>query len=557
MKIIEMINNIKIKKIIIALFLLFIFSGFFTGKDDVYFQIEKNIDLFGRVYKEVSFNYVDNIDPQEFMLAGIKGMLGALDPYTIFIDGNNKEDFDLITNGKYGGVGISIGVRGDLVTVVEVFDGYSAQKQGVRVGDNLIEVGGKKITPENVNEISSLVKGAPGTIINIKEFRDNKKDTLSFNLVREEVIVKSLAYAGFYPKNSNNVYLRLTNFSRSASDEVITALKKLKAEKEIKSVVIDLRGNPGGLLDVAVNICENFLKSHQLIVSTKGRDENSKKSYYSEQEPILGDCKLAILIDGGSASASEIVAGAIQDHDRGVIIGTKSFGKGLVQTITPLDFNTSLKITTAKYYTPSGRCIQKIDYANHNKAVVEVDTVVKNKFFTDNKRDVYSAGGITPDSTVPYPDEGNIIKDLLAKGIFFQFADYYYYANPKDDFYSINNQKIFDDFRTYLNKNKYIYKSPEEEDINQLLADVKTKNLNNSIYENLEKVKSQFKDIGESDLKKYQKEITDEIKIELASRYLGNDGEIEELLSDDIQFKTALNILNNSELYNHLLRNKN
>lgn len=557
MKIIETLNKFKIKKLLIAFFLLFIFSGFFTGKDDAYFQIEKSIDLFGRVYKEVSFNYVDKIDPQEFMLAGIKGMLGALDPYTTFIDGNNKEDFDLITNGKYGGVGISIGVRGDLVTVVEVFDGYSAQKQGVRVGDNLIEVGGEKITPENVNEISSLVKGAPGTIINIKEFRDNKKDTLSFNLVREEVIVKSLAYAGFYPKNSNNVYLRLTNFSRSASDEVITALKKLKAEKEIKSVIIDLRGNPGGLLDVAVNICENFLKIHQLIVSTKGREEDSKKSYYSDQDPLLGNSKVAILIDGGSASASEIVAGAIQDHDRGVIVGTKSFGKGLVQTITPLDFNSSLKITTAKYYTPSGRCIQKIDYANHNKAVVEVDTVVKNKFYTDNKRDVYSAGGITPDSTVTYSDEGNIIKDLLAKGIFFQFADYFYYANPKDDFYSINNQKIFDDFRTYLNKNKYIYKSPEEEDVNQLLAEVKSKKLNNSIYENLEKVKSQFKNIGESDLEKYQKDITDEIKIELASRYLGNDGEIEELLSDDNQFKTAFNILNNSELYNHLLRNKN
>ncbi len=553
----KMLNKSKIKAWLIAPIFLFIFAGFFTGKDDVYFQIEKSIDLFGRIYKEVTFNYVDNIDPQEFMLAGIKGMLGALDPYTIFIDGNNKEDFDLITNGKYGGVGISIGVRGDLVTVVEVFDGYSAQKQGVRVGDNLIEVGGKKITPENVNEISSLVKGAPGTIINIKEFRDNKKDTLSFNLVREEVIVKSLAYAGFYPKNSNNVYMRLTNFSRSASDEVITALKKLKAEKEIKSVVLDLRGNPGGLLDVAVNICENFLKNHQLIVSTKGREEDSKKSYFSDQEPLLGDSRLAILIDGGSASASEIVAGAIQDHDRGVILGTKSFGKGLVQTITPLDFNTSLKITTAKYYTPSGRCIQKIDYANHNKAIVEVDTVVKNKFFTDNKRDVFSAGGITPDSTIPYIEEGDITKDLLAKGLFFQFADYYYYANAKDDFYSINGQKVFDDFRIYLNKQKYIYKSPEEEDVNKLLALVKSKNFNNTIYGNLEKVKSEFKNIGENDLLKYQKEITDEIKIELASRYLGNDGEIEEILSDDIQFKSALNILNNTKIYNYLLRNNN
>ncbi len=545
------------KKLIFAAVIILIFSGFFTGKDDVYFEIAKNIDLFGRIYKEVTFNYVDKIDPEEFMRAGIKGMLGALDPYTIFIDENKKEDFDLITNGKYGGVGISIGVRGDKVTVVEVFDGYSAQKQGVRVGDNLIEVAGKKITPENVNEISSLVKGQPGTIINIKVLRDNQKDTLSFNLVRQEVLVKSVAYAGFYPKNSNNVYLRLTNFSRSASDEVLQALKKLKSEKEIKSVVLDLRGNPGGLLDVAVDVCENFLQKNQLVVSTKGRDEASKKSYYSTQEPLLGNAKLVVLIDDGSASASEIVAGAIQDHDRGVILGTKSFGKGLVQTITPLDYKTSLKITTAKYYTPSGRCIQKIDYANHNKAVIEVDTVVKNTFYTDHKRVVYSAGGITPDTTVPYSIEGDITKDILAKGLFFQFADHYYYAHSKDDFYSLNDEKLLDDFEKYLNEQNYKFKSPEESDVDRLLADVKTKRMNNSIYENLEKIKDQFENIGDKELKKFKKEIIEEIKIELASRYIGNDGEIEQILSDDVQFKTAFNILNDKEVYNKLLNINN
>ena len=543
----------KIKKLLLASFIIFIFAGFFDGKDDVYFQIAKNIDLFGRVYKEVTFNYVDKINPEEFMRAGIKGMLNVLDPYTIFIDGSNKQDFDLITNGKYGGVGISIGVRGDRVTVVDVLEGYSAQKQGIRVGDDLIEVAGRKITPENVNEISSLVKGEPGTIINLKVLRDDDKDTLSFNLVREEVLVKSLAYAGFYPENSNNVYLRITNFSKSASDEVLTALKELSAKKEIKSVVLDLRGNPGGLLDVAVDMCEMFLPKNDLIVSTKGRDEASKKSYYSIHQPLLGNANLVVLIDGGSASASEIVAGAIQDHDRGIILGTKSFGKGLVQTITPLDDKTSLKITTARYYTPSGRCIQKIDYANHNKAVSEIDTIFKSTFYTDHKRLVYSAGGITPDSTVPYEIAGNITKDLLAKGLFFQFADHYYYSNRKVDFKSLNDDQIFDAFKKYLEEQKYKFKSPSEGQVDQLLAEIKTKKEDNSIYENLEKVKLQFEKLGDSDLNIYKKEIIEELRIELASRYIGNNGAVREMLSDDVQFQTALKILSNKKLYDKIL----
>ena len=192
----------NIYKYLLSGIILIIFSGFFTGRNDIYYEINKNIDLFGRVYKEVTFNYVDNIDPEEFMRAGIRGMLGSLDPYTIFIDENKKEDFDLITNGKYGGVGISIGIRGDKVTIIEVLDGYSAQKQGIRVGDVLIEAAGHKITPENADDISALVKGNPGTIVNLKVLRNGSKDTLSFNLIREEVQVKSLAYYGFYPKNA-------------------------------------------------------------------------------------------------------------------------------------------------------------------------------------------------------------------------------------------------------------------------------------------------------------------------------------------------------------------
>jgi carboxyl-terminal processing protease len=543
----------NIGKLLFSGIILIIFSGFFRGNNDVYFEINKNIDLFGRIYKEVAFNYVDNIDPEEFMRAGIRGMLGSLDPYTIFIDENKKEDFDLITNGKYGGVGISIGIRGEKVTIIDVLDGYSAQKQGVRVGDVMIEAAGQKITPENADDISALVKGSPGTMVNLRIQRNGNKDTLSFNLIREEVKVKSLSYYGFYPVNSNNVYLKLTSFSRSASDEVLSALKELKAKREIKSVVLDLRGNPGGLLDVAVDICENFLHKNDLIVSTKGRDEASRKSYSSSQEPLLNQAKLVVLINENSASASEIVAGAIQDHDRGVILGTKSFGKGLVQTITPLDFNTSLKITTAKYYTPSGRCIQKIDYAEHNKAISEIDTVVKSTYKTEHKRLVYSAGGITPDTTIKIPGESDIVKDLLAKGLFFQFGDHYYYLHPNDKYSSISDEKLFSDFENYLEEQKYAYHSAAEDQVNDIITKFTGKSSGKAIVENLTKAKKEFEKLGSGELKANKGEVEDEIRIELAARYKGNEGKSIESLNKDIQFQAALKILSDSRSYNKLL----
>ncbi len=540
-------------KYLIGIAVIALFSGFFSGRDDVYFEINKNIDLFGRVYKEVTFNYVDKIDPEQFMRAGIKGMLSALDPYTIFIDENKKEDFDLLTSGKYGGVGISIGIRGNQVTIVDVLDGYSAQKQGLRVGDVLIQAAGKAITPENVDDISSLVKGEPGTFVNLKVLRNGDKDTLSFNLVREEIVVKSLVYHGFYPENSNNVYLRLTSFSRSAGDEIQKALKELKAKKEIKSIVLDLRGNPGGLLDVAVDICDKFLPKDELVVSTKGRDEASKKSYYSAQEPMVGKARLVVLINDGSASASEIVTGAMQDHDRGVVLGTKSFGKGLVQTITPLDYNTSLKITTAKYYTPSGRCIQKIDYATNNKAIAQIDTLIKTKFYTDHHRVVYSAGGITPDTVVHEAPESGITKDLLAKGMFFQFADHYFYQNPKAKFTDLNDSKLIDDFESYLEKHDYKFHSIAEDQVDQLLAEVKEKKSEQAIYEGLEKIKKQFEKMGNSELRIYKDQLLQEIKIELASRYYGLDGMIREGLKYDRQFQTAFKIVNDTAVYDKLL----
>ena len=542
------------KKLVWLLGFLFIgilVTGFYPGRGDIYFELSKNLDLLGRVYKEIAFNYVDEVDPEKFLRAGIEGMLSSLDPYTIFIDEKKIEDIDLITNGKYGGVGISIGIRGSDVTVVEVMDGYAAQRQGIRIGDIIIEAGGKKISPQNIDDISSLVKGEPGTTVELKVVRNELQDTILFNLVREEVLVKNVTYSGFYPENSNNVYLKLSNFSRSASDEIKKTIKELKEQKEIKSIVFDLRGNPGGLLDIAVDICDKFLPRDLLVVSTRGRDASSDKKYYSKEEPIVGkDVKIILLINGGSASASEIVAGALQDHDRAVILGTKSFGKGLVQTITPLSYNTSLKITTAKYYTPSGRCIQRIDYSEGSDIIKNLTPDSDQKFFTDHQREVFAKGGITPDTTVEFNIEGELTKDLLAKGYFFKFANNYFYNHPDAKYSKLSNEKIFDEFKNFLANEKFSYKSNAEVEIDNLMSSV---NDQDEIKKDLLKIKSDLAGLFHKELQIYKHEILMETKSELAARYLGMEGRIQEQLNYDEQVQAALGIISRTDIYQKLL----
>ena len=332
-----------------------------------------------------------------------------------------------------------------------------------------------------------------------------------------------------------------------------TALRELKAKKEIKSIILDLRGNPGGLLDVAVDICDKFLPKNDLIVSTKGRDEGSTKKYIAEQEPLVGNSRLAVLINGNSASASEIVSGAMQDHDRGVIVGTKSFGKGLVQTITPLDYNTSLKITTAKYYTPSGRCIQKIDYSLNNKVIANPDSIFHDAYSTQHNRTVYGGGGITPDTTVQFKIKGNLTKELLAKGMFFKFADHYYYLDSSKSFNSLKDEDLLKSFYSYLKTEDFSYTSKEENEIQKMIKDAEEKNLEKELISELKDVKAHYEKSDNSEYTIYKSEIIRQIKTELALRYLGNEGRIAESLENDPQFETALKIVSDTSLYDRLL----
>ena len=539
--------------LLIILFISLFTSGYTYAQSDLYYNISKSIDMFGRVYKEISQKYVDDIDPKEFMLAGIEGMLSDLDPYTVYIDETDQQDIDVITTGKYGGIGTTVGVRNGKVTIIDLIEGYSAQRQGMRIGDVILKIDSVKITPKNYDELSAYMKGTPGTEVSVTVQRDGVEGNIIFNLVREEVEINNLTYYGFLPEESNNVYLKLSGFSRAAGEEIKDAIMELRKEREIKSIILDLRGNPGGLLDAAIDVSEKFLPKNELIVSVRGRDSLNVKEYYSEEEPIAGDAKLIVLIDGGSASASEIVAGAIQDHDRGVIMGTPSFGKGLVQTVIPMSNTTSLKITTARYYTPSGRCIQKIDYSNDNDVVLPTALLDQEEFRTDRNRKVFSGGGIQPDTLIDNQSGSDLVRDLIAQGAFFRFATHYYNVNEITDWNSVDREQLFNSFKTYFDENKVDFSSRSERLLKELEELAKDEDYGNQIDDELAQLKQSLNDIKTNELDMFKDDVIAELHQEIAARIEGRKGRIRASLLYDGQYKSSLKLMDSYKTYDSLL----
>lgn len=538
------------KKWLVIPLVFVVVTGFFRGDDDFYYKLSKSIDIFGEVYKFVATTYVDEINPDELMVAGIDGMLESLDPYTVFIEQEEKGDIDLITTGKYGGIGATVGIRNDDVTILELIEGYSAQRQGIRIGDVITKINGAELTKDNYNILGKQIKGEPGSILKLGIKREGSEEELNFSLVREEIEIKNIPYYGFLNDNSGTVYLKLSSFSISAGEEVRKAIVDLRKQQKINSIILDLRGNPGGLLDAAIDVCEKFLKKGSLIVTVRGRDTLNTKSYYSEEEPIAGDTKLVVLVNNGSASASEIVAGAIQDHDRGVILGEQSFGKGLVQTILSLPYKTSLKITTAKYYTPSGRCIQKIDYSKNNKVLSDKSLLTKSEFKTDGNRVVYSAGGIKPDTTVNDKSASKIVNELVAQGVFFNFANY---LQSKNSDMKESDEKLYSEFINYIHKEKYNFKTKFESSLEDLKKQAKEDGLDSNYTYKIESLLKESKGLTSVELSKNKTDIINKINEEIALRLFGKDARIKESLKHDKQINTAVSVLNNSKVFNSLL----
>ncbi len=550
-------NKIKLNKYfaVITIVLIIAAFGFNVADSDYFFKVNKSIDIFGRVFKEVSLNYVDEIDPEVFMKAGVDGMLKSLDPYTTFITSSEASDVELLTTGKYGGIGISIGMRDGMIIVTSLMEGYTAQRQGLRIGDQILDVNGKSLENVKLEDMRHLTRGEPGTEVKLKVKREGDPKPLDFVLIREEIKLKNISYAEFI--KDGIALIRLDRFTRSAGDELRLAVKELKLKGEIKGIILDVRDNPGGLLEAAVDVVSKFVPKGSLIVSTKGRRPESENKFLSVEEPMLKDIPLAILVNQNSASASEIVSGSIQDLDRGVIIGTKTFGKGLVQNIIPLLYNNQLKMSTAKYYTPSGRCIQEIDYMHKSKDglfTITPDSLRK-EYKTKNLRKVYELGGIHPDTTVADSAPSLLFTELMRKAMFFKFANHYVALHnelPND--FSVNGE-LCKQFKEYVNNENFTYEDEAETKLDEILEFSEKSNYSAELRDEIKALKNKFTSLKDKGFEMNSKELANALRQEILSRYKGEKGRFEATLDGDMQVQTALGLLQDSVRYKKILNN--
>ena len=542
-------------KFLPVILLFFVFTGAKPGggDDDIYTEINKNMDVFGRVYKEIALNYVDEIDPAKFMQAGINGMLGTLDPYTNFLDQSRADEIDLITTGKYGGIGITVGMRDSIIVVTDVLEGYSAEKEGVRIGDKILEVDGIGVTGKNTGDLRALVKGAPGTKVDIKV--DRNGEYITFSLTREEINLKNVTYKGVLDDGIG--YIKLERFNRYAISEVTDALTEFKNKGEVKGIILDLRGNPGGLLEAAVGILDKFVDKGNLLLMTRGRKSSSEKKYFAEETPIIGkNIPLVVLVNGNTASASEIVSGAIQDLDRGLILGTKTFGKGLVQVFAPLSYGNQLKITTQKYFTPSGRWIQKINYFKENKYGVFKQNPETNKieFKTLDGRTVYAEGGITPDTIVNVTEDNELLTGLLNQDMYFKFAEKYVNEHPDGIGFAVTDG-IINEFYSFLNQEQFSYSSKAETEISRLKETLADRNYSDIAKKYADDLDLELKSERLKDFEVSKPVIRTGLTKEIMRRYNRPESEITEAgLNDDVQLQAALSIIKDPVLYNRFLK---
>lgn len=534
---------------IVGLILILVTSGRAAAPDgDYLLKVNKSIDLFGKVYREIAAHYVDQVDPEKFMAAGIEGMLGSLDPYTVYIDRDDEGDVDLLTTGRYGGIGITIGLRDSTIQVLTVMDGYSAQKEGIVPGDRILSVNGVQVRSKRPNDVRNLTRGDPGTDVTITIEREGEPSPMEFVLTREEILLKNVTYASFVEDGIG--YIKLERFSRRAGEDVRQAIKDLKLRGELDGLVLDVRGNPGGLLDAAVEVVSKFVPRGSLIVSTMGRQSESRKPYSSTEEPLLAETPLIVLVDRGSASASEIVSGALQDLDRALIVGTRTFGKGLVQTIRDLPYDAKLKLTTARYYIPSGRSIQEIDYMHRDKngVFVTVPDSLKREFTTKLGRKVYEYGGITPDSVVEEPDPGPMIRELLRRSLFLRFVNVYATGQEKDTVTSITD-KTLASFKTFLDEREFDYQEEADTRIQELRQIAESSHYSAEVMADLDLLANALRKEKARGFERYKNHIRRELDIALMAWLRGEQGRVKASLTGDTQLEAAIGLLKKPQLY--------
>jgi carboxyl-terminal processing protease len=525
------------------------------GDDDVYTQINRNMDVFGKLYKEIMLDYVDEIDGDKFMKAGIEGMLGTLDPYTNFLDESRKDEIDLLTTGKYGGVGITVGMKDSMIIITDILEGYSAQREGVKRGDKLIEIDGTSMLGKKVSDVRAFTRGDAGTKMKMKVLRGDRE--IEYTLTRQEIQLKNIGYKGTIEDGIG--YIKLDRFSRYAENEMIDAITELKSKGDVKGIILDLRGNPGGLLDAAIGILNKFTNKGDLLLTTKGRKLDSERKYFATENPMLNnDVPLVVLIDEGTASASEIVAGAVQDLDRGVLVGTKSFGKGLVQVFQPLSFGNQLKITNQKYFTPSGRWIQAKNYFKENKyGVFKPNPYFNQKDFkTIGGRVVLAEGGITPDVIVDIIKANELLEALNYEDMYFKFAEKYTTDNPGGANFVMTDD-IMNRFLEFISTTEFEFNTTAERELAQLKMDTDEKMYSEKVKSYIGLLEGELKAEKFKDFESSKPYMRQKLEVEILRKYNRPEKEIVEASAkDDQQLQEALRIIKDRGLYNSMLQPK-
>jgi len=526
----------------------------FSPPAERYFEIAKNLDIFASLFKEVNSLYVDELNPNKTIRTGIDAMLNSLDPYTNFISEDEVEDFRTLNTGQYGGIGALTRQINNRTVVTMVYENYPAYKNGLRIGDEVVKMDGIELSRITVEEANHLMRGQVGTNVKLTIKRMGQPNPIELEFKREKIKISNVPYFGMMSEDTG--YIQLTEFTPDAGKEVKNALVKLK-EQGAKYLILDLRGNPGGLLLESVNICNLFLPKGKKVVDTKGKVENSNITYETLNAPVDLEIPVTVIINRGSASASEIVAGTLQDYDRAVVLGERSYGKGLVQVGRPLSYNSQVKITTAKYYTPTGRCIQVLDYTHRREdgSVGSIPDSLKKEFRTSRGRKVYDGGGIDPDINVDAQDMAMITQVIFSKGFIFDYATHYAFNHPtlaEAKNFSLSD-KEYQDFVSWMKDKTYTVESPVEIELNELTEEAKQEKVYEDVKPQLDQIRMRLSEARKNELMHNKDQIKQLIEREIVSRYYFEKGSVENSFNHDQEVKAAMQILHNQSEYKKIL----